>query len=377
MRAIVALLLTPGVLGAAPHTFDFSPRGNAAGRPPYDAAAGFGFEPGPAWRFSVRVPEGNYRIALDFDRREAVTVFAEQRRCYGTQPRALIVNVRTPSLGELPANAPGGTAVRLGSREAGAANWDDRLTLELAPAPASLRTVRIEAVDVPTLYLAGDSTVTDQPVSPDASWGQRLPAFFRPDIAVANHAQSGETLKSFVTGLRFDKLLSRLRRGDWVMLQFGHNDQKAQWPQTHADAATTWRAWLRVYLAEIRSHGATPLLVTSPERRHFDAAGRIVPTLGGYPEAMRAVAREERVALLDLNATSIRFYEALGPQVAPRAFADGGRDQTHFDEYGAQQLARGLVEALRAADPALTAGLEAYLVDDLPRFDPDHPEPPR
>jgi lysophospholipase L1-like esterase len=376
MRAIVALFLTPGVLAASAQTFDLGPEGNAAGHPAYDARAGFGFEPGEPTRFSVRVPEGNYRVTLLFDRRDDLTVYAEQRRLVGHSPRSFIVNVRTATLGELPANATGGTEVRLKPGEIGAPNWDDKLTLEFSPAPTALRTISVEPVDFPTLYLAGDSTVTDQPAAPNASWGQRLPAFFRPDIAVANHAESGETLKSFVTEQRFDKLLSRARPGDWVMIQFGHNDQKAQWPQTFADAATTYRAWLRTYIAEVRYRGATPLLVTSPERRNFDAAGRIVPTLGDYPDAMRAVAREERVALLDLNAMSVRFYEALGPTVAPRAFADGGRDKTHFDEYGAQQLARCIVEALRRADAALTAGLESHLVANLPHFDPAHPESP-
>ena len=85
-----------------------------------------------------------------------------------------------------------------------------------------------------------------------------LPRFFGADIAVANHAESGETLKSFVTELRLDKLLSTLKAGDWVMIQFGHNDQKVQWPQTYAEAATTYRAWLRTYIAEMRRRGATP-----------------------------------------------------------------------------------------------------------------------
>jgi hypothetical protein len=117
--------------------------------------------------------------------------------------------------------------------------------------------------------------------------------------------------------------------------------------------------------------------VTSPERRNFDAAGHIVPSLGDYPDAMRSVAREERVALLDLHAMSIRVYEALGPQLATRLFADAGRDKTHFNEFGAQQLARCVVEALRTTDPALTAGLETHLAAQLPRFDPDHPETPK
>ena len=377
MRVTVALLLTPGVLTAAPLTFDFAPHGNAAGRPPYDATPGFGFEPGAPGQFSVRVPEGNYAVSVHFATGADPLVYAEQRRLVGRARERFIVNVRTPALGALPANATGGTQVRLKPREIGAANWDDRLTLEFEPATDLPLRVDIERADVPTLYLAGDSTVTDQPVAPNASWGQRLPAFFDEGLAVANHAESGETLKSFVTEQRLDKLLSTLRAGDWVMIQFGHNDQKSQWPQTYAEAATTYRAWLRTYVAEIRRRGATALLVSSPERRNFDAAGHITATLGDYAAAMHAVAADEKVAFIDLNAMSRRVYEALGPQVSPRAFADGGNDKTHFSEYGADQLARCVVEGLRNADPALTAGLEKHLAPKTARFDPDHPELPR
>jgi lysophospholipase L1-like esterase len=376
MRAVVALLSTPGILTANPLTFDLGPAGNAAGQPAYTESTGFGFEPGSPQRFSLRVPEGNFRVTLRLDRESRVPLYAEARRRMGSSG-SFIVNVRTPRLGDLPPNATGGTEVRLKPREVGSFEWDDKLTLEVGPGGARFQRIQVEPVDVPTLYLAGDSTVTDQPDAPNASWGQRLPAMFSADMAVANHAESGETLKSFVTEQRLDKLLSRLHAGDWVMIQFGHNDQKVQWPQTYADAATTYRAWLRVYLAEIRGRRATPVLVTPPERRNFDAAGHVVASLGDYPDAMRAVAREERVALIDLNAMSVRFYEALGPQSAARAFADDGRDRTHFNEYGAEQLARCVVEGLRAAEPALTAGLESHLLPGLPRFDPAHPELPK
>jgi lysophospholipase L1-like esterase len=203
-----------------------------------------------------------------------------------------------------------------------------------------------------------------------------LPRFLSPDIAVANHAESGETLKSFVTELRLDKLLANLEAGDWVMIQFGHNDQKSRWPQTYAEAATTFRSWLRVYIAEVRRRGATPILVTSPERRNFDAAGHIVNSHGDYPAAVRDVAREEGVALIDLNDMSRRFYEALGPELAARAFADEGRDKTHHDEYGAYSLARMVIEGLRGVDPTLLAGLPGHLAADAGRYDPAHPDLP-
>lgn len=335
----------------------------------------------------ITVPEGNYRVTvrLEGSRGELAAVWAEQRRlvvdglAFTRRSRevSFIVNVRVPSLGELPENATGGTAVRLKPREIGSASWDEFLSVEVQG--ATLRALRVESVDLPTLYLAGDSTVKDQPDAPAGSWGQFLPRYFGPGIAVANHAESGETLKSFVTEHRFDKLLSRLRGGDWVMIQFGHNDQKSQWPQTYADAATTYRDWLRVYLAEIRRRGATPLLVTSPERRNFDTDGRIRPTLADDARAMREVAREEQVALIDLNAASIRLYEALGPAIAPRAFADGGHDRTHHSDYGARLLARAVIEGLRGANKGFTGGLEKHIAADagtLDLADPPLPEPP-
>jgi lysophospholipase L1-like esterase len=335
---------------------------------------------------ALPVPEGSYEVTLRSKCVAGATgaVLAEQRRlvlagtkCRGSKPveRKFVVNVRRPELGKLPDNATGGTTVRLKSREVGAANWDQNLSVETT-GDARLLWMRAVPVTLPTLYLAGDSTVTDQPVAPNASWGQMLPRFFAATLAVANHAESGETLKSFVTEQRLDKLLSTLRQGDWVMIQFAHNDQKVQWPQTYAEAATTYRAWLRVYIAEVRRRGATPILVTSPDRRNFDAAGRIESTLGEYPEAMRSVAREERVAVIDLNAMSRQFYEALGPAAAARAFADGGRDKTHFNEYGGHALARCVVEGIRAADAALTRGLAQHLARDTGRFDPARPEPP-
>ena len=365
-------------------SFDFTAGGNVAAHPSYDSGLGFGFEPGVPWKFSVRVPEGNFRVTLKFSasrKRTHARVLAEQRRLmiedltvHKAVERSFIVNVRTSKLAPLPANATGGTKVALKPREIGSPTWDDRLTLEIT-GDATPSSLTIAPVDLPALYLAGDSTVTDQGTAPSASWGQMLPRFFGADVVIANHAESGESLKSFVTELRLDKLLSTLKPGDWVMIQFGHNDQKVQWPQTYAEAATTYRAWLRTYIAEIRRRGATPILVTSPERRNFDAAGHIVPTLGDYPDAVRAIAREDSVALIDLNPMSIRFYEALGPEVSPRAFADEGRDKTHHNEYGAYALARMVVEGLRAADPRLTAGLVKHLAADAGSFDPSHPSP--
>ncbi|QAY76291.1 rhamnogalacturonan acetylesterase [Sphingosinicella sp. BN140058] len=347
----------------------------------FEEARGFGWED-PA-RFSVKVPEGNYRVtlALGGAKAAATTVKAEARRLMledvrteagAHTTRSFVVNVRTPALGPPPENAPGGSAVRLKPREIGSATWDDRLTLEFLGTAPQVQSIAVEPADVPTLYLAGDSTVTDQTAEPAASWGQMLTRFLGPDIAVANHAESGETLKSFLTELRLDKMLSAMKAGDFVVFQFGHNDQKRQWPQTYVEAATTYRAYLQAFIAEARRRGATPILATSPERRTFDAAGRIVPSHGDYPAAVRQVARETGVGLIDLTAATTSFYEALGPSRAPLAFNDGGKDKTHHNNYGAYAIARMVAAGLAAADPRLAA----HVLREARAYDPARPAPP-
>ena len=170
MRAVVALFLTPGVLAASPTTFDLTRGGNAAGHPTYESTSGFGFEPGPPTSFSVRVPEGNYRVTLGFDRGSDVVIYAEQRRLYGSGSRSFIVNVRTPALGDLPANATGGTAVRLKPREIGAANWDDKLTLEFSPDASAPKSIAIEPADVPTITSAVRASQTPDRAVRTPAW---------------------------------------------------------------------------------------------------------------------------------------------------------------------------------------------------------------
>jgi hypothetical protein len=154
-------------------------------------------------------------------------------------------------------------------------------------------------------------------------------------------------------------------------MQFGHNDEKAQWPQTYVAADTTYRSYLRVYIAEVRRLGANPVLVTSPQRRIFDAQGHVTNSHGAYPDAVRAVAVEEGVPIIDLTAMSTMFYEALGPERAPLAFADEGREITHHDDYGAYELARCVVRGIQD----LSLPLTRHLAPGIDRFDPARPDP--
>jgi lysophospholipase L1-like esterase len=199
-----------------------------------------------------------------------------------------------------------------------------------------------------------------------------LPRFFNSDIAIANHAESGETLKSFIASLRFAKVLETLKQGDYLLIQFGHNDQKKHWPQTYAEAQTTYKDYLRVFISEARLRGATPVLITSMQRRKFDSNGKIQNTHGLYPQAVREVAEEKNVALIDLDVMSVKFYEALGVDQAPLAFNDNGKDATHHNNYGAYQLAECVVQAVRD----LKLPLAKQLRNPTTRYDPEHPESP-
>ncbi|MCI4590958.1 rhamnogalacturonan acetylesterase [Sphingobium sp. BYY-5] len=359
------LLLMAAAAAPGPQTFDLS-AASPLRRQVY-RAGGHGMEPGGTpsdYLFSVALPDGNYRVTLRLgDARTAgdTTVKAEARRLMlrnvATRKgqfveRSFLVNIRTSALPPPPANAPGGRAVRLAPHDAQEYTWDEKLTLEFLGRP-QVGSVTIAPVEAPTLYLAGDSTVTDQFAEPAASWGQMLPALLDDQIAVANHAKSGATLKSFLTDLRFDKLLSAMKPGDWLFIQFGHNDQKKEWPQTYVDPDITYPAWLRAYIAEARRRGAHPVLVTSPERRNFDTDGKIKDTLGSYAAAARKVATEEGVPLIDLNADSRVLYEALGPEAAPTAFNAGGVDKTHHNDYGAWLLASAVAQRIRTQIPDL------------------------
>jgi len=379
---ILILALAP--LGAQSLRFDFSPGAVASGfqrvlpGTVYSEETGYGFEEParqPPFYFSVRVPEeGNYRVTVtlgDPAAESVTTIKAELRRLMlervrvpagKTETRAFLVNVRTPRI-------PGGGEVRLKDREktTEARAWDNRLTLEFTDTHPAVRTVAVEkAGGVPTIYIAGDSTSTDQPREPFNGWGQMLPRFFKPEIAVANHGESGESLRGFLGENRWAKLLSVLKPGDTVLIQMGHNDQKEK--GEGIGAFTSYKTDLKRFVADARQHGATPVLVTPMHRLTFDAGGKITNSLGDYPEAVRQAAKEENVALIDLNAMSKLFYEALGPADAHLAFA--GKDTTHHDNYGSYELAKCIVEGIRQA----RLPIAKYLYD-LPRFDPAHPDP--
>lgn len=333
--------------------------------------------------FSVRVPEeGNYRVTAtlgDSTGETTTTIKAELRRLMVEKLHtaagqfatvSFMVNTRTP---QIPAvgNIQAGE-VRLKPREKGneARAWDDKLTLQFLDARPCICAIEIQKVDnLPVIYVCGDSTVCDQPGENNASWGQMLTRFFKPDVIVANHGESGESLRGFLGEKRWDKVMSLIKPGDYMIVQMGHNDEKEQGPGV--GALTTYKTDLKRFVADTRAKGATPIIVSPMERRNF-AGAKITPSHGDYPEAVREVAKEDHVAFVDLTALSVTFYETLGPDKAYRAFAGTGtqRDTTHHDNYGAYELAKCIVQGIK--DNKLD--LAKHIVDDFKGFDPAHPD---
>jgi lysophospholipase L1-like esterase len=220
-----------------------------------------------------------------------------------------------------------------------------------------------------TLYIAGDSTAAQKysTEAPETGWGMALPFFLRKGVTVANHAVNGRSSKSFVDEGRLDVILAAIRPGDLLLVQFAHNDEKTADPTRYTEPWTTYQDYLRLYIEGARAHGARPVLATPVERRRFDADGNAVPTHGDYPAAMRALAGQERVALLDIEALSLALWQRLGVEETKVYFNWTGteQDNTHFNPPGAIAVAR-LVARESARTRVLAPRDVVRLRDEIP-----------
>jgi lysophospholipase L1-like esterase len=342
--------------------------------------------------FSVKLPDGNYDVKLllgDTKGTSATTVRVENRRLMLENIQTLkgkivtetfTVHVRDSLIRDAQGNAV--NKIRLKPREVTYLHWDNLLTIEFNDSLPKVCAVEITPnKTATTIFLAGNSTVVDQDREPWAAWGQMFPRFLIPSkIVVANYAESGETLKAFKGERRLDKIWSLARPGDYLFIEFAHNDQKAG--STHLDPFTTYKETLKEWITEARKRNMIPVLVTSMHRRNFDSAGHIINTLSDYPEAMRQTAKEENVALVDLNAMSKILYEAWGPAQSIKAFVhypansfpnqpEELKDNTHFNPYGAYELAQCIVSSIRQQDLPLAK----FIKKEIPLFDPAKPLP--
>ena len=343
------------------------------------------FEP---FNFSVAVPDGNYQVTvvLGNKKKAAQTVVrAESRRHFVDLVKTgknrfetvtFVVNKHHPVI-------EGEVRVKLKPREVGYKNWDDSLTLSFCgPAPAVQR-IKIEpAKDVTTVFLCGNSTVVDQENEPWASWGQMITRWFTPQVAIANYAESGLSCTTFLAQLRLEKILSQLKKGDYVLVEFGHNDEKEKKP---GDGA--WYSYsrnLKIFSDLVKAAGGHIIFCTPTARRFFnDDHLTIRNTHGDYPEAMKTVARREGIPVIDLTSMSTVFYEALGEENSKKALVHYPAntfpnqdtllaDNTHFNPFGAWEIAKMVVMGLKQIQSPLTDCLRS----DWQDFDPKYPDDP-
>ena len=337
--------------------------------------------------FSVRVPDGNYKVTVRLGSRKQAgitTVRAESRRLFIESvptkkkefiERTFIVNKRNTHI-------DGNEYVRIKPREKRKLNWDDKLTLEFNGSVPVCESITIEPADttVTTVFLCGNSTVVDQDNEPWASWGQMIPYFFDTNVCIANYAESGESANTFIAAGRLKKALSQMKKGDYLFMEFGHNDQKQKGPGK--GAYYSFMTSLKTFIDEARLRGAHPVLVTPTQRRSFGPDGHIRDTHEDYPEAIRWLAEKENVPLIDLNEMTRTLYEAMGVEPSKRAFVhypagsypgqtQDFADNTHFNPYGAYEIARCIVEGLKTQVPDLARHLKPF-----PTFDPTHPDNP-
>ncbi|MDH6311950.1 lysophospholipase L1-like esterase [Parabacteroides sp. PFB2-10] len=359
----------------------------------YSAEAGYGYDFRPApdgknlapFFFSVDVPDGNYKVtvALGSKKRAGVTtVRAESRRLFINRQQTkkgeiteytFIVNKRNKQITD-------NESVRIKAREEYKLNWDDKLTLEFNGSAPQLASLRIEKIDEAiTVFLCGNSTVVDQDEEPWASWGQMIPAFFNDRVAFANYAESGESANTFIGAGRLKKALTQMKAGDYIFIEFGHNDQKQKGPGK--GAYYSYMTSLKTFIDEAKLKGAHPVLVTPTQRRNFNEEGKIVDTHENYPEAMKWLAIKENIPLVDLHAMTRTLYEALGVEESKKALVHypantypgqtkALADNTHFNPYGAYQVAKCVVEGIKA----LRLPLVEYIAADYTPFDPAHPD---
>ncbi len=328
--------------------------------------------------YDEQKPEGNWLCTITFgDETHSTTnwVKAEGRRLMldkvVTAPgervtRRFTVNTRNDKL-------PDGGSVKKSNAEKGHERWDDRLTIDVLTMGAAAPAVEVEPAssDTTTIFLAGDSTVCCYNTEPYGTWGQMLPAFFDEKVAIANHAECGRALSSFKSERRQDKVMTLAKPGDWLFIQFGHNDQKEKCD--FDERMRRYNERLRALIAEFQSKGGKVALVSPMERRRFDKDSKPFKTLEEYREAMRAAAAELSLPFIDLNDASFRLYAALGEEGSKALFGfrKGEIDNTHHSVYGGYELARAIVEGIRAQIPELAA----HLREGIPAWSPEHPDP--
>jgi len=224
-----------------------------------------------------------------------------------------------------------------------------------------------------TVFLAGDSTVSGYPpgASPMAGWGQFIGQYFSREIVIKNHAIAGRSSKSFINEGRLEKIACELKIGDYLFIQFGHNDENKEKPERYADADTTYKDCLKKFVNVARQKSAIPVLITPMEQRRFDEQGHSMATHGKYPVAMIELGKAEHVPVIDLTTASRAYFDLIGPEKTKQLFMhlkpgaspnypEGKTDDAHFQEKGANEIAKLVIKELQKLD----VGLNRHVVPD-------------
>lgn len=350
--------------------------GKASARNPYDWSGMPFYAPKrQAFMFSANVPAGNYEVRITMggkDSASRATIRAEQRRLMiedwkvpagSVETRVIHVNRRKK-----------GTS--LTAREKTYIDLDDKLTIEFNGDHPVLTELEITKVDTDiTVYLAGNSTVVDQQQEPWSAWGQNFPRFFKAGVAISNQAESGLSAQSFV-GARLDNILSTIKPGDYVFVEFGHNDAKS------VDATNNYSANLTTFATKVKAKGGRTVLVTPTARNAWSGTKADNSALASFVAKMKSVAAAQSIDYLDLNAASLSFIETLTPSNSRKAYcyfaantmpgqSAAVSDGTHWNDYGAYELAKWMATAVKAKNLAFAK----YLADDHVDFDPSKPDP--
>jgi lysophospholipase L1-like esterase len=230
-----------------------------------------------------------------------------------------------------------------------------------------------------TIFMIGDSTMADKPVipaNPERGWGQLLPMYFQDGVRIENHAVNGRSTKSFIDQGRWATVTNRLRPGDYVIIQFGHNDEKKNDASRYTEPFSGFKTNRARFVRETRAHRATPILATPGARRKFDDHGNLVDTHGDYVTAVRQLAQEQQTPLLDLHRDSTELLARLGPESSKRLYdwipegeferdPKGLSDDTHFNACGASRMCDLAVVEIETRVPALAVWLKQHSAADF------------
>ena len=218
------------------------------------------------------------------------------------------------------------------------------------------------------IFMIGNSTMANKPLyngNPEKGWGQVFPLYFKEGVIIKNYAVNGRSTKSFIDEGKWEKVKNQLEPGDYLFIEFGHNDAKKEDPKRFADAKTDYKNNLEKFINEARTKGAIPLLLTPVSRRKFDTAGFPVDTHGDYPGAMRETSIKLNVPLIDLTEKTLKLLKRYGPEeskklylwVSPNEYdslKNVKQDDTHFSAVGAFRICDLVIEELKNIFPQLS-----------------------